>query len=64
MFQQVICGVESSPASLVAVRQAARLVQPGGRLVLAAAANVAVAAHAECWHQTCGSRSKRKLKPR
>lgn len=46
MFQQVICGVESSPASLVAVAQAARLVQPGGRLVLAAVANVAVAAHA------------------
>jgi nucleotide-binding universal stress UspA family protein len=46
MFEQVICGVDGSPAGLVAVRQAARLVQPDGRLILTAVANVAVAAHA------------------
>lgn len=46
MLEQVVCGIDGSPASLVAVRQAARLVQPNGRLILVAVANVAVAAHA------------------
>lgn len=38
--------MESSPESLVAVRQAARLVGPDGRLVLLSVADVALAVHA------------------
>jgi nucleotide-binding universal stress UspA family protein len=46
IFERVVCGVETSPESLVAVRQAARLVEPDGRLVLTAVADVAIAVHA------------------
>jgi nucleotide-binding universal stress UspA family protein len=46
MFERVVCGVETSPESLVAVRQAVRLVEPDGRLVLTAVADVAIAVHA------------------
>jgi nucleotide-binding universal stress UspA family protein len=46
MFERVITGVEASPESLVAVRQAARLLDPDGHLVLTAVANVALAVHA------------------
>jgi nucleotide-binding universal stress UspA family protein len=46
VFERVVCGVESSPESLVAVRQAARLVSPDGRLVLVSVADVALAAQA------------------
>jgi nucleotide-binding universal stress UspA family protein len=46
MFERIVCGVETSPQSLVAVRQAARLVEPDGHLVLTAVADVAIAVHA------------------
>jgi nucleotide-binding universal stress UspA family protein len=46
MFERIVCGVETSPESLVAVRQAARLVVRDGRLVLTAVADVAIAVHA------------------
>jgi nucleotide-binding universal stress UspA family protein len=46
MFERVVCGVEGSPESLVGVRQAARLVEPHGRLVLTAVADVSIAVHA------------------
>jgi nucleotide-binding universal stress UspA family protein len=57
MFERVLAGVEASPESLVAVRQAARLVEPNGRLVLTAVANVALAVHAgwaatQVWEDT------------
>jgi nucleotide-binding universal stress UspA family protein len=46
VFERIVIGVDQSPESLVAVRQAARLVEPNGRLVLTAVANVALAVHA------------------
>ena len=45
-FSRVICGVDGSPESLTAVRQAARLLEADGALVLIAVANVAQAAQA------------------
>jgi nucleotide-binding universal stress UspA family protein len=45
VFERVVVGVEESPESLVAVRQAGRLVEPNGNLVLTAVANVAFAVH-------------------
>jgi nucleotide-binding universal stress UspA family protein len=46
VFQRIICGVDGTPASLVAVRQALRLRDENGSLLLSAVANVAQAAHA------------------
>ncbi len=46
IFSRVVCGVDGSPESLTAVRQAARLLDADGSLVLIAAANVAQAAQA------------------
>jgi nucleotide-binding universal stress UspA family protein len=46
MFKRIVIGVEGSPESLVAVRQAARLLEPDGGLVLAAVAEVALAVDA------------------
>jgi nucleotide-binding universal stress UspA family protein len=46
MFERIVIGVDESPESLVAVRQGARLLEPDGRLVLAAVADVALAVHA------------------
>jgi nucleotide-binding universal stress UspA family protein len=46
IFTRIICGVDGTPASLVAVRQALRLQDGGGGLLLTAAANLAKAAHA------------------
>jgi nucleotide-binding universal stress UspA family protein len=46
MFERVVCGVEGSPESLVAVHQAVRLVDPMGQLVLAAVAEASLALHA------------------
>ena len=46
MFERIVIGVEESPESLVAVRQASRLLEPDGRLVLAAVADVALAVDA------------------
>ena len=46
VFQRMLCGVDGTPESVVAVRHAARLVEPDGELSLAAVANLAKAAHA------------------
>lgn len=46
LFERALCGVDSSPESLVAVEQAARLVGPTGALVVAGVAEVALAVHA------------------
>ncbi len=46
VFQRILCGVDGTPASLVAVRQAMRLQDEGGALQLTAVANLAKAAHA------------------
>lgn len=46
IFERVICGVDSSDESLEAARQAARLVEPGGRLLLVAVAELEVAVQA------------------
>jgi nucleotide-binding universal stress UspA family protein len=46
MFERVVCGVDGSPESLVAVDQAACLVDPMGQLVLAAVAEASLAVHA------------------
>ena len=46
IFQRIICGVDGTPASLVAVRQAIRLQDEAGALQLTAVANLAQAAQA------------------
>jgi nucleotide-binding universal stress UspA family protein len=46
LFERILCGVDGTPASLVAVRQALRLQDDHGRLILLAVANLAQAAHA------------------
>ncbi len=46
MFERIVVGVEESPESLVAVRQATRLLTRDGRLVLTAVAEAALAVHA------------------
>ena len=46
VFSRVICGVDGSPESLTAVRQAARLLDADGSLILIAVAHVAQAAQA------------------
>jgi nucleotide-binding universal stress UspA family protein len=46
VFERIVIGVEDSPESLVALRQAARLLEPDGRLVLTAVADVALAVDA------------------
>ena len=46
VFKRILCGVDGTPESLVAVRQALRLQDENGSLLLAAAANLARAAHA------------------
>jgi nucleotide-binding universal stress UspA family protein len=46
VFKRILCGVDGSPASLVAVRQALRLQDPDGSILLSAVANLAQAAHA------------------
>jgi nucleotide-binding universal stress UspA family protein len=45
-FDPVICGVDASQESLDAARQAARIVEPDGRLILVAVAELEVAAQA------------------
>jgi nucleotide-binding universal stress UspA family protein len=45
LFERIVCGVDSSPESLEAVRQADVLLEPGGRLVLVAAVDVTAAVH-------------------
>jgi nucleotide-binding universal stress UspA family protein len=46
IFERILCGVDGTQESLVAVRQAARLRDPDGRVELAAVADIAKAAHA------------------
>jgi nucleotide-binding universal stress UspA family protein len=46
IFRRILCGVDGTSASLVAVRQATRLLDEGGALQLTAVANLAKAAHA------------------
>jgi nucleotide-binding universal stress UspA family protein len=46
VFERILCGVDGTPASLVAVRQALRLQDEHGRVLLLVAANLAQAAHA------------------
>jgi nucleotide-binding universal stress UspA family protein len=46
VFERILCGVDGTRESLVAVRQALRLQEEHGSLLLAAVANLAQAAHA------------------
>ena len=46
IFERIVCGVDGSPESAEAVRQADLLMAPGGHLLLVGAADVAVAVHA------------------
>lgn len=46
VFEHIVCGIDGTPASLVAVRQATRLQHADGSLRLVAAANLAKAAQA------------------
>ncbi len=46
IFERIVCGVDGTPASLVAVQQAVRLREEGGALQLTAVANLAKAVHA------------------
>jgi nucleotide-binding universal stress UspA family protein len=45
VFERIVCGVDGSPESLEAVRQADVLLEPGGRLVLVAVVDPAQALH-------------------
>lgn len=45
LFERIVCGVDSSPESLEAVRQSDLLLEPGGRLLLVAAVDVTAAVH-------------------
>jgi universal stress protein A len=46
IFDRILCGVDGTPASMLAVRQALRLQSESGELLLTAVANFAQAAHA------------------
>jgi universal stress protein A len=46
LFERILCGVDGTPASLVAVRQALRLQGEHGSILLLAVANLARAVHA------------------
>jgi nucleotide-binding universal stress UspA family protein len=46
IFERILCGVDGTPASLVAVRQALRLQHENGGVLLSAVANLAQAAQA------------------
>jgi hypothetical protein len=46
LFDRILCGVDGTPASLVAVRQALRLRDEHGSVLLFAVANLAQAAQA------------------
>jgi nucleotide-binding universal stress UspA family protein len=46
LFDRIVCGVDGTPESLFAVKQANRLQRPDGSLLLVAATNLAKAAHA------------------
>lgn len=46
LFERILCGVDGTPESTVAVEQALKLQEAGGTLTLVAVANLAQAAHA------------------
>ena len=46
IFDRIVCGVDGTPESLFAVKQAGRLQRPDGSLLLVVAMNLAKAAHA------------------
>ena len=46
IFERIVCGVDGSPESAEAVRQADLLMAPGGHMLLVGVADVAVAVHA------------------
>jgi nucleotide-binding universal stress UspA family protein len=46
IFKRIVCGVDGTPESMVAVKQAVRLQDPDGRLYLTSVAPLAKAAHA------------------
>ena len=46
IFDRIVCGIDGTPESLFAVKQAARLQRAGGSLLLVAAVSLAKAAHA------------------
>src|SRR5829696_1708233 len=46
LFDRILCGVDGTPASLVAVRQALRLQSEHGSVSLLAVANLVTAVHA------------------
>ena len=46
LFERIVCGVDRSPESLEAARQAERLLAPGGHLLIVGAADVGIAVHA------------------
>jgi nucleotide-binding universal stress UspA family protein len=46
LFRRIVCGVDGTPESMTAVKQAARLRDDDGELRLVSAANLALAAHA------------------
>jgi len=46
LFRRIVCGVDGTPESTTAVKQAARLKDEDGELRLVSAANLALAAHA------------------
>jgi nucleotide-binding universal stress UspA family protein len=46
IFDRIVCGIDGTPESLFAVKQAGRLQRPDGSLLLVAATNLAKAAHA------------------
>jgi nucleotide-binding universal stress UspA family protein len=45
IFERIVCGVDGSPESLEAVRQSGLLLEPGGRLLLVAVADLTRAIH-------------------
>jgi nucleotide-binding universal stress UspA family protein len=45
-FERIVCGVDGTPESLIAVRQAVRLQDPHGRVYLTSVAPIAKASHA------------------
>jgi nucleotide-binding universal stress UspA family protein len=46
LFERIVCGIDETPQSLLALAQAERLRAPGGRLLLVTVADVSIAVHA------------------
>lgn len=45
IFERIVCGIDGTPEGLAAARQGARLVSPGGQLVLVTVVETALAVH-------------------